>query len=418
MPVEHVIDDYGRPRLPLPARAANVLGAPFARRLLSFGEDELHEAARKRCKGLDDFGPDSYLAGFRALTGALDGEAGLSALGRFGNRQLIIGLLCSRLRLFDLLKRHPEIREERIEAPIIIAGLPRTGTTHLHNLIGQDPALRSLPYYESLEPIPAEHERDLPYAEDPRVKRCAQGLNFLHWLMPLFPAMHEMTPDSVHEEIQLLAVEFSTMLFESSAPIPSYSEWYKGTDQTDAYRFLHLMLQALQWLRGPRRWVLKSPQHLEQIGPLNTVFPDAWFVQTHRDPVRILTSLCTMIVYGQRMALSEFDARKAAQSWVARGTDLLRASVEQRALLPTERTFDVYFSKFMKDDIGMVRRVYEFAGRELSADALDGMQRFMDSHPRGRFGTIRYDLADFGIDEAELRRDLAFYRDHFDVEDV
>ena len=185
--------------------------------------------------------------------------------------------------------------------------MPRTGTTHLHNLISQDPSLRSLPYWESLEPVPDPREAPGADGRDPRVVRCEKGLAMVHRVMPLFPLMHEMTADARHEEIQLLAIAFSTMLFESSYYVPSYAAWYKKSDQRPAYRYLRRCLQALQWLRGPKRWVLKSPQHLEQQAALIEIFPDATFVQTHRDPLRITASLCTMIAYGNRMNARRVD---------------------------------------------------------------------------------------------------------------
>ena len=119
--------------------------------------------------------------------------------------------------------------------------------------------------------------------------------------------MHEMTTWHVHEEIQLLAIDFSTMLFETVAPMPSWRDYYQSHDQTSSYRYLRKILQVLQFLRGGERWVLKSPQHLEQFGPLSTVFPDATYVVTHRDPVAVTVSLCTMIAYSARLSADDLD---------------------------------------------------------------------------------------------------------------
>ncbi|MEM7413676.1 MAG: sulfotransferase [Myxococcota bacterium] len=408
------IPDLDAPQLPFPVRAINRLGRPLAPRLISLDPENLLDTARRKNQ-LDDFGEDDFRAPFEVLCDALDREAGLHVLGRFSNRSLILQLLTSRLRLAELFRRHPEIAEERIERPIIIAGLPRTGTTHLHNLISQDPSLRSLPYWESLEPFPDPKETATGDAQDPRWVRCGKALDFLHQVMPLFPAMHEMEPDAVHEEIQLLAIAFSTMLFESSCEIPSYVRWYKQSDQRPAYRYLRRCLQALQWLRGPKRWILKSPQHLEQLEPLIEVFPDACVVQTHRDPLRITASLCTMLAYGHRMSAASVDPHRIGRIWSARVEDLLRGSIEGRAAIPDDQVFDVHFREFMKDDVAMVERVLAFAGHPLTEDALSAMQRFMDAHPRGRHGTIRYVLEDLGLDAEERRGALRFYSDHFDV---
>jgi hypothetical protein len=413
----HRIDDYARPALPLPVKLVNAVAGPFARRLFPLGEAGLLAAAGARA-GLTDFGDGGFRQPLRVLLAALEGEAKLTPLGRFLTRQLLLQLLVTRLRARDLLVRHPEIENQGIEAPIVIMGLPRTGTTHLHNLVAQDPDLHSLTYWESLEPIPAAADRPAPGAADPRIARCAQGLRLLHYLMPLFPLMHEMTPEARHEEIQLLAVEFSTMLFEASYQIPSYRDWYKASDQTAAYATLKRMLQILQWRRGGGgRWVLKTPQHLEQIGPLLATFPDAKLVQTHRDPVRVTASFCTMGAYGLRMNAGGIDAAAVGRYWADRIEDMLRASIDDRPRIPEEQIFDMRFHEFMADDLPMVERIYDFAGQPMSDRARRAMQAQLAANPRGKHGSVDYRLEDFGIDPGELRLRLAFYQQRFDIPD-
>jgi hypothetical protein len=372
-------------------------------------------AAQKRAK-LEDFGPDTFREGLAALTHSLDNEAGLSPLGRVMARQLVVQLLVTRLRLFELLRLHPEIADEPIDAPIFIIGLPRTGTTHLHATMSRDERLRSMPYWESLEPIPDPHAPPRPEGKpDPRIARCAQGLRLVHYGMPLFPAMHEMSAEGPHEEIQLLAVEFETMFFEAGYNVPSYVEWYRRHDQTSSYRLLRTLLQAMQWLRGGRRWVLKSPQHLEQLPVLLDVFPDAVVVQTHRDPVAVTASLVTMEAYTRRMQHSSADLHAIGLHWSARIEEMLRASVDDRAHVPAGRVLDVPFHEFMADQIGTVERIEEAAGLAFDHTARRSIGRFLDEHPRGKHGTIVYDLARFDIDPAERRDAFRFYTDRFDL---
>jgi hypothetical protein len=227
--------------------------------------------------------------------------------------------------------------------------------------------------------------------------------------------MHEMTWDAVHEEIQLLALQFSTMLFESSYRVPGYRDWFKASDQRPAYAYLRRVLQVLQWLRGPQRWVLKSPQHLEQLGPLIETFPDACVVQTHRDPVRITASLCTMIAYGMRMNASRVDPREVGGTWSARVEDLLRGSVEQRPLLPAAQVMDLRFDEFMKDDLAAVRRVFAFADQPWTDASERAIRGYLDASPRGRHGSIDYRLDDLGLDARERRAALRFYSERFAV---
>jgi hypothetical protein len=335
-------------------------------------------------------------------------------------RELIVGCLVTRLRLAALLREHPEIAAEQVEAPVVILGLPRTGTTHLHNLLAELPAFRSLPYWESLEPIPPADVR-LGREPDPRRRRCEQALRFQHWLMPLFSAMHEMTADARHEEIQLLAVDLRSMLFESTYLVPSYGRWHRENDQTPAYAFLLRMLQALQWMdrqRGDprRRWLLKSPQHLEQLRALLTVFPDARLVQTHRDPVRVTASTCTMLAYAQRMQARP-DPLAIGRYWGPRIEAMLRASLEDRPKVPPDQVLDVRFHLYMGDEIGTALRSCAFAGADPGPRAEERLRAYQEANPRGRHGTIEYRLEDFGLGESERRRALRDYSEAFGVPD-
>jgi hypothetical protein len=388
--------------------------APIADRV-RLDPPSLIAAARRRA-ALEDFGPDSFRAGLDALTSSLEHDAALSPLGRVMARQLVVQLLVTRLRLFELLRLHPEITDEPIDAPVFIIGLPRTGTTHLHTAMSHDERLRSMPYWESLEPIPDPHappRRD--GRPDPRIARCAVSLRLVHYGMPLFPAMHEMTVAGPHEEIQLLAVEFESMFFEAGYDVPSYARWYRAHDQTTSYRFLRTMLQALQWLRGGRRWVLKSPQHLEQLPVVLDVFPDAVVVQTHRDPVAVTASLVTMEAYTRRMQHRGANLHAIGSYWSERIESMLRASVEDRSRVPEGRIVDVAFHEFMADQLATVARIEHAAGLEFDDVARRSIGRFLDEHPRGKHGTIVYDLARCGIDSAERRAAFRFYTDRFDL---
>jgi len=206
--------------------------------------DALMEAAVART-GLSDFGDDGFREPLDVLCTAFRTEAGLSGPGIVSNHALLVQLLSNRLLIQDLLRRHPEIHDVRIAAPIIVCGLPRTGTTHLHNLMAADPALRSLPYWESLEPVTDD--------ADGAKSRTAQGLAMSDVVMPHFKRMHEMTVDHVHEEIQLLAIDVSTMLFETFGIMPSWRDYYLSHDQTPSYEYRRTVLQVLQWQRGGSR---------------------------------------------------------------------------------------------------------------------------------------------------------------------
>jgi hypothetical protein len=403
------IDDLADPRFPPemePVRDAMAqMGAQ-----LNLDPGALMAAAVEET-GLDDFGDLDFVPRLALICESLTKEGGLSAGGVVAAYSQLASLLRNRLRLEDLLVRHPEILDQPVARPIVICGLPRTGTTHLHNLLSADPALRSLPYWESEEPVKA-------FGEDPdgRIARTTVSLEVVNSTMPLFKRMHEMTPDHVHEEIGLLAMDFSSMHFETMAPMPTWQAWYRSTDQRPHYAYLRKVLQALQWLRGGDRWVLKSPQHLEQFPALLDTFPDATFVVTHRDPVAVTLSLGTMMAYLARLNRDPVDPHRVAAYWAERLETMLRTCVETRDLLPDAQAIDVRFHEFMADDVAMVQRVYAVAGQPFTAEVRRAMDEFMATHERGRHGGITYRFADIGLDPAERRHALAFYVDRFEVE--
>lgn len=369
--------------------------------------------------GLDDFGPEDFIGRLELLLDCLRTEAPLSPLGRLSAAGLCTGLLRNRLLLTDLLGRHPEIHEIEIDRPIIIAGLPRTGTTHLHNLISSDPALRSLPYWESLEPIPMPSEAALAGTpEDPRLARCEMGVTMINSIAPEFPRMHEMTTWHVHEEIQLLAIDFSTMLFETMAPMPTWRDFYRSSDQTPHYEYMRTVLKACQFLRGGTRWVLKSPQHLEQFGPLAATFGDATFLVTHRDPISVMVSMGTMVSYTARTSLAPVDPVAISNYWADRLDDMLNAAMRDRALLGgPEQSLDVRFDQFMADDIGTIERIYELADQPMDAAARAALQEYGATHERDRFGKVIYDVDQIGIDVTARREQMRAYSEFFGIPD-
>ncbi len=407
------IDDLAEPAFTGDVRAILDLMADAGSRL-TLDPGALRDVASAE-SGLADFGPADHVERLDVLCQAMREEGGFNDAGIMQQHTLIVGLLKNRLLIEDLVRRHPEILDQQIVAPIIICGLPRTGTTHLHNLMSADPALRSLPYWESLEPVLAESEAPASGTPDPRLARTALALSFLDVAMPYFSRMHEMTVEHTHEEIQLLAIDFSTMLFETTAPMPLWRDHYLARDQRPSYRYLRKILQVLQWLRGGTRWVLKSPQHLEQFPALVETFPDATFVVTHRDPVSVTASMVTMLAYSARLTRDHVDVEGIGHYWADRLELMLSRCAEEHHVLPADQTIDVHFDEFMADDLAMVGRVYDLAGQPLDDRARSSMASFMTEHPRGRHGAVLYDLSQFGLDARGRRKALSFYTERFGV---
>jgi len=407
------LDDLAAPEFPPEAQPILGMMEEFGL-TLTLAPEPLMAAAVDQT-GLTDFGPSDFEPRLALLCQALTMEAGLAPWGVTNLFGMLVGLLRNRLLIEDAVRRHPEILAIPVERPIVICGLPRTGTTHLHNLMAADASLRSLPYWESLEPVLPGAAAPAPGAPDPRIARTADALGIVNTVMPEFKRMHEMTVDHVHEEIQLLAIDMSTMLFETMAPIPSWRDAYLTTDQTPMYGYLKKVLQVMQWARGGTRWVLKSPQHIEQFGPLLATFPDATFVVTHRDPVAVTTSVVTMLAYTARFQRRPVEPEVVGRYWADRVEQMLAACVRDRDLLPAAQTIDVHFDEFMADDVAMVERIGAVAGHEVTPAARAAMDAFMADHPRGRHGGVIYDLGQFGLDRDERRRALQFYVDHFGI---
>ncbi|MCX6397829.1 MAG: sulfotransferase [Propionibacteriales bacterium] len=401
------LTDLSRPTFSPEVQAIFEAMAPMAVDL-RLESDQLHRMASEQT-GLTDFGSRDYTERLDVLLTAMN-ELELTPTGLLNLHTQLLQLLKNRLQLVDLLGRNPGIAEIELVPPVVIAGLPRTGTTHLHNLLSAGPTFRSLPYWESIEPFP-------PAAEgvdiEPRRERTGQATWFANEAMPHFAAMHEMTTDHVHEEIQLLANDFSTMYFETVAELPAWRDHYLGLDQTPHYHHLRLQLQALQHLRGGGRWVLKSPQHLEQLPVLAQVFPGSTVVVTHRDPVSVTVSMATMVVYTARMYRNEVPVERLAGYWADRIERMLGTLVADREVFGPTSSMDVRFDDFMADDLATARKVYDLAGEPVTAEVEAAMGEFLARHQRDRHGRIDYQAAAIGLDADELRERFAGYAARF-----
>ena len=370
-------------------------------------------AAARHATGLDDFGADDFRARLALWLASFAADEGLGPLGRVTLFGECVRYASTRLRAEDVFRRHPGIADIRVDRPIMVAGLPRSGTTHLVNILAADPRLRSTPLWESMEPIPGPDDRGDP---DPRLLRTRESWGAFERLLPLMPAMHEMAPEHVHEDIDLQGPDFSSYLPEWLSRPYRWRDFYLSHDQTPHYAYARRMMQALSWLRGPDRWVVKSPPHMENLPALIAVHPTAIVPVTHRDPVAVIQSAITMIAYGDRIRRARIDLRELATYWIDRIEHLLRACVRDRAVVPQRQSIDILFHEYMADQKATVAKVFALAGLEMTAAAEARIDAFLAANPRGRHGRIAYDLAgDFGVDVGLLRERFGFYYDRFPV---
>lgn len=406
------IDDLHHPQLSESQQQALQYGESID---TVFDPDTILARARE-VTGLSDFGADDFQERLALLADEWGTDREIYGLHRQVLYQYLLRYASNRLLIQDTWNRHPEILDIKIEQPIIVAGLPRSGTTHLVNLLGADQRLHSLPLWESYEPVPHPSEPATWDTADPRYQRCAAAWESMQQSMPLLAAMHPMDPDHIHEELELMGPDFASYNFEWLSRSPRWRDHYYATDQTPHYEYLRDVLKILQWRRGPGRWVLKCPQHLEQLPVLRRVFPDATVVITHRDPVAVIQSAVTMLAYGDRMRRRSIDTEGLAHYWVDRIEHLLQACMRDRGVWPEAQSIDVLFHEFMADDLAMVERIHHKAGLEMTPAAHAQLAQYIEANPRGKEGRMVYDLkGDFGVDPRQLQERFGFYFDQFPV---
>jgi hypothetical protein len=364
--------------------------------------------------GLTDFGPDDFRPRLARLVDEWNGDTRMTALNRMILFDVASRHAANRLLIQDYLNKHPDVHEEVIDRPIIVVGLPRSGTTHLLNLLAADSRLRALPLWEANEPLPNPLRPTGADGIDPRHSRAAAEHAAAMASSPMTAAMHLVGPDDYEEDLFLMCPDFATYFWEWMSRVPKWRDFHTSTDQTSHYEYQRTVLKILQHRKGPTRWVNKCPQHLEQLPVLKKVYPDAIVVMTYREPVDAIQSAATMMTYAERVRYPDIDARWVFDYWTDRVEQLLRASVRDRDIWPEAQRVDVPFEALMKDEMAFVRAVQHKADLPRSAKADTEILHFVNTHPRGKHGQVSYNIErDFGISRDELRKRFDFYDDAF-----
>lgn len=383
-------------------------------------EPSLIENARKQT-GLQDFGDDSFLPRLRLLIDALNSEADLNPLGRLMQRQSITSILRDRLYLHDLLTRHPEILAREIPSPVVIVGLARSGTTRLHRLMASDPQFLHVKAWESMNPVPYPESlkvRDTGQGMDPRITEIEQGLKIVLYMSPQIAAVHPLGAHEVEEEIGLIMHDFSTQMFEVQAKVESFAEHLMTNDQTGAYRHMRTLMQVTSWFRNDpenKPWIMKSPQHVQDLDALLTVFPDAKLICPHRDPVKVVGSSCSMAWNSIVRDSDSIDPHWVGKEWLSKTRRMLTKNLSIRDALPASQQHDVLYADITADWESSLQGIYNFLDLELSAIARQGMRDWLASNAQHKHGAHKYSLEDFGISKEQVEQELLFYRQRFDI---
>jgi Sulfotransferase family len=364
--------------------------------------------------GHDDFGDNGWQHGLDLVADELVNEARLSVIGVEIAHLDLMRALKNRLDVIAWRKEHPEIATKCIEAPIVIVGQPRTGTTILYDLLAQDPDLRAPLTWEVDAPLPLPQPET--YHDDPRIAATQASIELSEQIIPGFLAFHPMGALVGQECVRITASEFTSMIFSVQYRLPSYYRWLMyDADHSGAYRFHRIFLQHLQ-SGVPGQWLLKSPAHLWQLDALLAQYPDALIVQTHRDPLNVISSIAALTHHLRRMGSDESEiAECAAQSYeeIVVGLDREMA-LRDSGKVPIDRVIDVHFADFIKDPWTTIGGIYQKLGRELRPDTERKMRDFLAAHP-GDGGRGRYTWSDTGLDAGEVRERVSAYQDRYGV---
>ncbi|MGH8808142.1 MAG: sulfotransferase family protein [Noviherbaspirillum sp.] len=388
-------------------------------KMINFEADALLLEASQRSGGLTDFGDESFRPALQAMLKSLNEEAKLSDTGRHLLRQRIVELLSNRLQVEDYCKRYPSILEESIEKPIVIVGLPRTGTTLLQRVLSCDPRFYPMLWWESRHPVPLADA--VPGQADPRIDLARQEVRMMVEAMPQLLTIHPLDAEQADEEVMLMEHSFYAAM-DAFADVPGYMAWQARQDHTPAYAYLKKLLQFLQWQKRQRgvtaeRWVLKTPNHLHTMAALFKVFPDAQVIQTHRDPLQTIPSLCSFIHTLWAIYSDQADAAAVGRHWSAKMANALSSATSVRDRMPSGHFHDVWFRDTVSRPMEVIKAIYGFIGMPLTDVAERAMQQWLADNRRDKRATHEYSAAQFGLSEEQLMEAFSEYRQRYVLAD-
>jgi hypothetical protein len=361
-------------------------------------DEELIDTAVTQA-GLSDFGGDSFREGLRQLTSSLRTEGRLNAFGEGFIYPRLVSHLVTRLQVEDWYARHPETDDAPVLAPLIGLSLPRTGSTALSFLLAQDPDVRYLHIRESAQPCPPPSTLS---EQDPQNA-------------PLYSekiGTKDHVPSDAEgpmECLDLMALDFRTMIYEAFARIPSYARWLNDEDLTSTYAYERRVLKLLQWGEPLKPWRLKSPAHMLWVKDLLAVFPDARFVMTHRDPTDVLASVCDVYADIGATFSDEVDRDYVGQVNLEQWSLGISRVLSLREGPANDRFYDIDFRAMQSDPIGEVRGLYEWLGEPVSDEFEQRMRRWWASNAETREPSSHSDLSTYGLEAAAVRPQFADY---------
>jgi hypothetical protein len=373
---------------------------------MTLDADALEADAREQT-GLRDFGDGFHREGLERLVASMNEEAELTEMGEVMQRMRLGAHLTARLGVEDVYRQHPEIEEQVVEGPVFVIGLPRTGTTALSQLVAADPQFRSLRLWESGAPVPPPEAAT--QHTDPRIAATEAGLAMMNEAFPLMQTMYHSEATTATECQDLMGMSFRTVHFDGSARVPSYMEWVVDCDMHGTYEYHQRVLRLLQWHCGPRLWHLKTPVHMFALDALLDIYPNARFLWSHRDPAKVLGSVCSLIHYTRSWSSDRDDALELGPEMTDRWSEAVQRAMDFRARVGDDRFADVPFAALQTDPIGALATSYERIGLTFSDESRAAVEQWAGGHEPGSHGSHTYALEDFGIDADTVRAKFAPY---------
>ena len=361
--------------------------------------------------GRKDFSDRSFVDPLQRLVWAYNSEADLSAFGRRAVRFDVMRALKNLLRFDRIEEKEPAILSRPIERPVFITGLPRSGTTFLHTLLAQDPAIAAPLSWQTFYPYPSR----LGKKAGPKVRRFWVDAQFrvMILLSPELNHLHPLSADEPQECTDITAQVFQSLRFDSTYRIPSYQSWLDSHGHHGAYRFHRRFLQHLDAQAPGRRWVLKSPDHVFALDAIRAVYPDARIVFLHRDPISVLASVAKLTEVLRRpfgRGVDRMDiGKQVSSSWIDGANRMIGAAADDKSIL------HLHYKEVVSAPIDAAETLYRHCGFTLGAEGKARMQAWLGRTPQNGNSQSRYSLTEFGMDEATLRGRFSAYMDAFGV---
>lgn len=385
--------------------------------LPSLEVDDLLAEASRRAQDRTDLGEAQFMEGLGRLVDSLESEGRLNPIGRLIARERILLSTVNRLNYIEDRRQNPSIADEKVIAPLIVVGMPRTGSTILHDILAQDPDSRAPLTWETMFPSPPPEPAS--FETDPRIETCEATFPGVDAQIPAFKAMHPMGARLSQECVTTMADTMVSPLFHNQFRVNTYQDWVDHeADWSLVYEFHERQLQHLGWKVKRDRWVLKTGAHMWGLEHLLTRYPDARIVFTHRDPVKSMTSYSSLTSLVRSMGSDDVDPIEVAEDWTARIKLVLERSIRVRAenKHPQAQFYDMFFQDFVKDQFAEVERIYDALGLPMTDEAASRMKVFIADNPKDKHGIHRYSPEEYGIDPDQIRESFKPYMERFGLE--